>query len=65
MLIVTISSLIQTIMGKIKAIGAGGADVWAYIQAILAALLVVLALVLAVYAFVNLAKQGKQKKAAE
>ncbi len=65
MLIVTISSLFQTIMGKIKAIGAGGADIWAYIQAILAALLVVLALVLAVYAFVNLAKQGKQKESAE
>ena len=61
MLIVTISSLVQTIMGKIQAIGAGGADIWAYIQAILAALLIILALVLAVYSFVNLAKQKKQK----
>ena len=63
MLIVTICSLIQTIMGKISAIAAGGADIWAYIQAILATLLVVLALVLAVYSFKNLAKQGKEKKA--
>lgn len=62
MLIVTIASLFQTIMGKIKLIGSGAADIWAYIQAILAALLVILALVLAVYAFVNLAKQGKQKE---
>jgi carbon starvation protein len=61
MLIVTISSLVQTIMGKIQAIGAGSADIWAYIQAILAALLIILALVLAVYSFVNLAKQKKQK----
>ncbi|MBO4863346.1 MAG: carbon starvation protein A, partial [Eubacterium sp.] len=64
MLIVTITSLVQTIMGKIQAIGAGGADIWAYIQAILAALLIVLAVVLAIYSFVNLAKQGKGKKAA-
>jgi carbon starvation protein len=62
MLIVTIASLFQTIMGKIKLIGSGAADIWAYVQAILAALLVILALVLAVYAFVNLAKQGKQKE---
>lgn len=61
MLIVTIVSLFQTIMGKIKLIGSGAADIWAYIQAILAALLVILALVLAVYAFVNLAKQSKNK----
>ena len=61
MLIVTIASLFQTIMGKIKLIGSGAADIWAYIQAILAALLVILALVLAVYAFVNLAKQSKNK----
>ena len=63
MLIVTICSLFQTIMGKIAAIGGGSADIWAYIQAILATLLVVLALVLAVYSFVNLAKQSKEKKA--
>ncbi len=63
MLIVTITSLCQTILGKFKAIGAGGADVWAYIQAVLAILLVVLALVLAVYSFANLAKQSKEKAA--
>lgn len=63
MLIVTICSLIQTIMGKIKLLGAGEGDVWAVVQAVLAALLVVLALVLAVYSFANLAKQGKEKKA--
>ena len=61
MLVVTICSLIQTISGKVQLIGAGTADVWAFIQAILAALLVVLALVLAVYSFSNLAKQKKQK----
>ena len=64
MLIVTICSLIQTIMGKVKLFGSADADVWVYIQALLAALLVVLALVLAVYSFVNLAKQAKEKKAA-
>ena len=63
MLIVTITSLIQTILGKVKVIGAGEADIWAYVQAILAALLVVLALVLAVYSFANLSKQSKEKKA--
>ena len=63
MLVVTISSLIQTIMGKVQAISAGGADIWAYVQAILAALLVILALVLAVYSFVNLARQSKEKSA--
>ena len=63
MLIVTICSLIQTIMGKVKLLGAGEGDVWAVVQAVLAALLVVLALVLAVYSFANLAKQGKEKKA--
>jgi carbon starvation protein len=63
MLIVTICSLIQTILGKIKAVGAGEADVWTYVQAILAVLLVVLALVLAVYSFANLAKQKKEKNA--
>ena len=61
MLIVTICSLIQTIMGKISAIEAGGADIWAYIQAAIAALLILLALVLAVYSFANLAKQKEQK----
>ena len=63
MLIVTITSLVQTIMGKIKLVTDGTADIWAYVQAILAALLVVLALVLAVYSFVNLAKQAKEKRA--
>lgn len=61
MLIVTICSLVQTISGKIKLIGSGEGDVWAYIQAILAVLLVVLALVLAIYSFVNLSKQKKNK----
>ena len=65
MLIVTITSLIQTIMSKVKLFGTEGADIWVYIQAILAVLLVVLALVLAVYSFANLAKQGKGKAAEE
>ena len=51
-------------MGKVKLFGTADADIWVYIQALLAALLVVLALVLAVYSFVNLAKQAKEKKAA-
>ena len=62
MLIVTIASLFLTIKGKITLIGSGAADIWAYIQAILAALLVILALVLAIYSFVNLAKQSKEAK---
>ena len=65
MLIVTITSLFQTIMAKVKLFGSADADIWVYIQAILAILLVALAVVLAIYSFVNLAKQGKQKAAEE
>ncbi|MCR4691253.1 MAG: carbon starvation protein A [Lachnospiraceae bacterium] len=66
MLIVTITSLIQTIMAKVKALSGGalaGADAgWAAVQGILAAILVVLAVVLAIYSFTNLAKQGKSQE---
>ena len=65
MLIVTITSLFQTIMAKVKLFGSADADIWVYIQAILAILLVALAVVLAIYSFVNLAKQGKEKAAEE
>ena len=52
-------------MAKVKLFGTADADIWVYIQAILAILLVALAVVLAIYSFVNLAKQGKQKAAEE
>ena len=56
MLIVTIFSLVQTIMAKLSA----GGDVWNYIQALLAALLIVLAVVLAAIAFRTLSAQAKK-----
>jgi carbon starvation protein len=57
MLVVTISSLLQTIAAKLTA----GGDIWNYIQALIAALLVVLAVVLAVIAFRTLSAQAKKK----
>ena len=64
MLIVTVCSLIQTIIAKIGVVTSGGADAgWAVVQAVIAAILIVLALVLAVYSFVNLARQSKEKAA--
>ena len=58
MLVVTISSLLQTITAKLSA----GGDIWNYIQAMIAILLVVLAVVLAVIAFRTLSAQAKKKK---
>ena len=52
MLIVTLTSLVQTIMAKLKA-----GDMWSMIQAGLAVVLVVLAIDLAVTAFWTLSKQ--------
>ena len=63
------SMLIECVVAVISLCAVGfvwktvNADVWAFIQAILAALLVILALVLAVYSFMNLGKQAKEKKA--
>ena len=62
MLVVTITSLIQTIISKVKAFG--GDDGWVYVQAIIAILLVILAIVLAIMAFKTLLGQ-RGKKAAE
>ena len=58
MLIATIVSLFQTIASKLSA----GGDIWNYIQAGIACLLVVLAIILAVVAFKTLSAQ-KEKKA--
>ena len=54
MLVVTISSLIQTILAKFKA-----GDTWSYIQGGIAVVLVVLAIILAVTALQTLSKQKK------
>ncbi len=60
MLIVTVSSLYQTIMAKIKVITAGGDDMgWAVVQASIAALLIVLSVVLAVLSVRTLLNQNK------
>ena len=57
MLVVTIASLLQTITAKLSA----GGDIWNYIQAMIAILLVVLAVVLAIIAFRTLSAQAKKK----
>ncbi len=60
MLIVTVSSLYQTIMAKIAAVKAGGVDTgWAVVQASIAALLIVLSVVLAVISLRTLVNQHK------
>ena len=60
MLFVTVCSLYQTIMAKIKVISAGGADTgWAVVQAGIAALLVVLAVVLAIISIKTIIRQNK------
>ena len=61
MLVVTIVSLVQTIIAKVKAFNATG-DVWAVIQAAIAVLLVSLSLVLAHTAFKTLKAQHDAKK---
>jgi len=65
MLIVTISSLCQTIIAKIKVVAdpAGADKGWMVVQAAIAVLLVVLALVIAIDAFKTLVNQVKEKKA--
>ena len=63
MLVATITSLVMTILGKIKTI-AGGAAVWGdWYVAIWSTALVVLAAILAVTAVKTLAEQAKEKKA--
>ena len=57
MLVVTIASLLQTIAAKFSA----GGDIWNYIQAIIATLLVVLAVILAVISFKTLSRQKAAK----
>ena len=58
MLVVTIFSLVQTVIAKVSA----GGDIWNYIQALLAGLLIVLAAVLAAIAFRTLSAQAAKKK---
>ena len=63
MLVATITSLVMTIIGKLKVIG-GGAAVWGdWYVAIWSTALVVLAAILAVTAVKTLAAQAKGKKA--
>ena len=63
MLVATITSLVMTIIGKIKVIG-GGAAVWGdWYVAIWSTALVVLAVILAVTAVKTLSAQAKTKKA--
>ncbi len=64
MLIVTITSLFQTIKAKFAAAAAGMDPTWSYIQAIIAIVLVVLAVVLAVMSYKTLLSEGKKEKAA-
>lgn len=59
MMLVTIYSLVQTIIAKLSA----GGDIWNYIQAVLAILLVLLAVVLALISLKALTGQGKDAKA--
>ncbi|MCR5178545.1 MAG: carbon starvation protein A [Lachnospiraceae bacterium] len=63
MLVVTICSLIQTIIAKMKAFTSGAADFWALIQAAIAVLLVVLSVVLASIAAKTLLAQKNGKTA--
>jgi len=58
MLVVTIWSLCQTIITKLTA---GGGDIWNYIQAGIAVLLVILAVILAIIAFRTLKEQKAAK----
>ncbi len=61
MLVVTISSLIQTIMAKLSVISAGGADTgWAILQAVIALVLIFLAVILALDSVVTLKNQSKK-----
>jgi carbon starvation protein len=61
MLVVTISSLIQTIMAKLSVISAGGADMgWAILQAVIALVLIFLAVILALDSVVTLKNQSKK-----
>ena len=56
MLVVTLTSLVQTIIAKFSA-----GDFWSLVQGGIAALLVVLAVILAITAFKTLSKQAKEK----
>lgn len=58
MLVVTVSSLVQTIMAKMGAAKAGVDPLWSYIQSGIGVLLIILAIALAVTSFKTL-KKGK------
>lgn len=63
MLVVTITSLFQTMMGKIASITAGTVGIgWAIIQIVLALLLVTLSIILAVDSVKTLLSQYREKK---
>lgn len=61
MLVVTLVSLGQTIYAQLS----NPADVWSYVQAIIAILLIILAVVLAVTSFRTLVSQAKERKKAK
>ncbi len=61
MLIVTITSLVQTLLANFKGLGAGVGIGWCVARIVLAGLLVILALILAVDGFKTLANQKKAK----
>ena len=61
MLIVTITSLVQTLIANFKGLGAGVGIGWCVARIVLAGLLVILALILAVDGFKTLANQKKAK----
>ena len=58
MLVVTVSSLVQTIMAKMGAAKAGVDPLWSYIQSGIGVLLIILVIALAVTSFKTL-KKGK------
>ena len=61
MLIVTITSLVQTLIANFKGLGAGVGIGWCVARIVLAGLLVILALILAADGFKTLANQKKAK----
>ena len=61
MLIVTITSLVQTLIANFKGLGAGVGIGWCVARIVLAGLLVILALILAGDGFKTLANQKKTK----
>ena len=59
MIIVTLTSLIMTVIAKLNAIAAGGADIAVWLQLVFGALLVILAIFLVIEGVQTLVKQKK------